>query len=62
VEAFVRCEKLNELGLAVDFRDVKSALKQILEDFDHKNLNDLPMFRNQNPSSEKLSRVLYKLL
>jgi 6-pyruvoyltetrahydropterin/6-carboxytetrahydropterin synthase len=60
VEVFVRCEKLNELGIAVDFRDIKQALREALRDFDHMNLNDLSVFRNQNPSSENISRILYR--
>lgn len=62
VEVFVRCEKLNELGIAVDFRDIKRALREVLQDFDHTNLNDLSVFRNQNPSSENMARVLYQAL
>lgn len=62
IEAFVKCKKLDEVGIGVDFIDVKKALKVVLQDFDHSNLNDLPAFRDVNPTSENLAKFLYKEL
>lgn len=62
VEVFVRCAELDALGIGVDFRDIKAAVKEVLAGLDHRYLNDLPLFSEQNPSSENIARFLYKEL
>jgi 6-pyruvoyltetrahydropterin/6-carboxytetrahydropterin synthase len=62
VEVFVRCTELDELGIGIDFRDIKAALKDVLVGLDHCNLNDLLQFTEQNPTSENIARFLYKEL
>ena len=62
VEVFLSGNRLNEGGLLIDFRDVKTAANKILEDLDHSYLNDLPQFKNENPSSENIAAYLYKRL
>ncbi|MCX8124007.1 MAG: 6-carboxytetrahydropterin synthase QueD [Spirochaetes bacterium] len=60
VEVSVYGEKLNELGILIDFHDLKDMLKEVLQQFDHKNLNDVEEFLNLNPSSELLSKIIYQ--
>lgn len=60
VQVFVQGEKLNQIGLLQDFKIVKNELKEILAEFDHKLLNDVPPFDAENPSSENLAKVIYK--
>lgn len=60
VEVSVYGEKLNELGILIDFHDVKDMVKEVLNQFDHKNLNDTEEFAYQNPSSELLSKIIYQ--
>jgi 6-pyruvoyltetrahydropterin/6-carboxytetrahydropterin synthase len=62
VEVFVRCLELNELGIGIDFHDIKTAVKEVLAGIDHCDLNDLPAFASQNPTSENVARLLYKEL
>jgi 6-pyruvoyltetrahydropterin/6-carboxytetrahydropterin synthase len=62
IEVFVRCKKLNEIGIGIDFRDIKIAVKDVLREVDHFNLNDLPAFKEINPTSENIARYLYKEL
>jgi 6-pyruvoyltetrahydropterin/6-carboxytetrahydropterin synthase len=62
IEVFVRCRELNEIGVGIDFRDVKLAAGEVLKDLDHSNLNDLPVFKDMNPTSENIARFLYKEL
>ena len=59
IEVFVRCKELNEIGIGIDFRDVKEGVKQVLEGLDHFNLNELPAFKALNPTSENIARFLY---
>ena len=59
VKLYVACETLDELGLGIDYKIMKSELKAALEPWDHYNLNDVPPFDAINPSSENVARELY---
>ena len=59
VELNVKGEKLNRLGLLIDFTDLKKILKNVLSYLDHKNLNETPPFDTINPSSENIAGYLY---
>jgi 6-pyruvoyltetrahydropterin/6-carboxytetrahydropterin synthase len=59
VEVYVQCKKLNEIGIGLDFRDIKAAVKKVLSDLDHYNLNELPTFKRINPTSENIAQFLY---
>ena len=62
VELFVQCKRLDDAEIGVDFRILKENVQMILEDLDHRNLNDLPMFAQENPTSEAVARYLYRTL
>jgi 6-pyruvoyltetrahydropterin/6-carboxytetrahydropterin synthase len=62
VEVFLRGDRLDEAGLVKDFGVVKAKAREVLGELDHKFLNDLPAFREQNPSSENLARYLFERL
>jgi 6-pyruvoyltetrahydropterin/6-carboxytetrahydropterin synthase len=62
VEVFLQGDKLDEAGLLQDFGVVKARTRELLEEIDHKYLNELPAFSNQNPSSENLARFLFQRL
>jgi 6-pyruvoyltetrahydropterin/6-carboxytetrahydropterin synthase len=55
----LRIAKLNGLGLAFDFRDLKARLNEVLERFDHTNLNEVAPFDTINPSSENIAATVY---
>jgi 6-pyruvoyltetrahydropterin/6-carboxytetrahydropterin synthase len=59
IEVFVQCKELDEIGIGIDFRDIEQAVKDVLEGLDHFHLNELPAFRDVNPSSENISRFIY---
>jgi 6-pyruvoyltetrahydropterin/6-carboxytetrahydropterin synthase len=59
VEVSVASESLNSEGLLIDFRVVKRWTDEVLEQLDHKYLNEIEYFKNINPSSEQLARFLY---
>ncbi len=58
VQVTVAGEKLNSIGLLVDFTDLKAALREIADSFDHRFLNDLEPFKQVNPSAENLAFYL----
>ena len=62
IEAYVKCKELDDIGIGIDFRDIKKAVKDVLEGLDHFNLNELPAFRDVNPSSENIAKFLYEEL
>jgi 6-pyruvoyltetrahydropterin/6-carboxytetrahydropterin synthase len=59
VEVSVVSESLNSEGLLIDFRVVKGWTDEVLEQLDHKYLNEIEYFKSINPSSEQLARFLY---
>ncbi|HZE20588.1 MAG TPA: 6-carboxytetrahydropterin synthase QueD [Desulfobaccales bacterium] len=62
VEVFLAGKTLDRAGLLVDFGVVKARTKEVLEEVDHKYLNELAAFQDRNPSSENLARYLYERL
>lgn len=48
--------------LLVDFKELKAALKPVLDSLDHRILNESAPFDNINPSSENLSRYIWQQL
>ena len=59
VEVFVKGEELDKAGMLVDFKDLKSALAEVLEEMDHVDLNELDAYKELNPSSEHIALVVY---
>lgn len=62
VVATAKSGKLNEIGIAYDFTLLKKQLTQILDTFDHQNLNEISPFDKINPSSENIALVVYEKL
>ncbi len=62
VEALVASKRLDSIGLVVDFRKLKAALKTILKDLDHKYLNKIKYFSKVNPTSENIAKFIYNKL
>lgn len=57
VEIFARGRELDNIGLLVDFGDLKRAADEIVNYLDHRNINELPPFDEElNPSAENLAR------
>lgn len=62
VEVVLRGRRLNDAGVLVDFGEVKRETRAVLSEIDHSYLNDLPFFREMNPSSENIARFLFERL
>ena len=62
VEVFLQGDRLNDTGLLQDFGVVKAHTRELLEEVDHKYLNELPAFSQHNPSSENLALFLFQRL
>ena len=59
VEVTVSADELDKAGLAIDFKILKKETNLILDQLDHKYLNDLEPFTDISPSSEHIARYLY---
>lgn len=55
-------ERLNELGMLVDFGELKRVCGEAVAALDHQCLNDLPLFAAANPTAEAIARLLYQAI
>lgn len=56
VEVHARGRKLDQIGMLIDFSDLKAATKQVVDYLDHRNINDLPPFdREINSTAEEIA-------
>jgi len=63
VEIYAKGEELNNIGLLIDFVDLKKAADEVVKYLDHRNLNELPPFDEElNPSAENLARFILEYL
>ena len=58
----LKASKLNDIGLAYDFTDIKNHLKSIIAGLDHVSLNDIPPFDKMNPSAENIATTIFQEL
>ncbi|MDT8440281.1 MAG: 6-carboxytetrahydropterin synthase QueD [Desulfuromonadales bacterium] len=62
VEVTVTARDLDKAGLGIDFKLLKKKTNELLDELDHKYLNDLDPFRETSPSSENICRYLFERL
>jgi len=62
VEVAVESEALDKLGMVIDFRILKTKTQAVLQALDHRYLNELPLFKGKNPSSENLASYIFEEL
>lgn len=58
VEVVVTSGRLDHLGMVMDFKRLKQKLCAILDELDHRLLNEIPHFAERNPSSEELAQYV----
>jgi 6-pyruvoyltetrahydropterin/6-carboxytetrahydropterin synthase len=51
---------LDKAGLLLDFKDLKCAIKCVIERLDHQMINEIAPFTELNPSAENLARYFYE--
>ncbi|MDD5005347.1 MAG: 6-carboxytetrahydropterin synthase QueD [Candidatus Omnitrophica bacterium] len=59
VEAIVTSNKLDKIGMAIDFKKLKKIINGITEKLDHKYLNELVFFKHINPTSENIAKFIF---
>ena len=59
IEARFETDTLDKIGMAVDFKILKSKLENVLKKVDHAYLNKLDAFKRENPSAENIAKYIY---
>ena len=59
VKVSVASEELNDLGMVIDFKDLKKETKVLMDKFDHQYLNEVPPFDKLNPTTENMAKLLF---
>ena len=55
----VGAKELNEMGMVIDFKDLKKAMHKIIMPMDHNDINTYPPFDVINPTSENLCKYIF---
>lgn len=62
VEVTVRGTELDELGMLIDFHDLKREVNSVIDQLDHYYLNEIEPFCELNPTAENLAKYIFEAL
>jgi 6-pyruvoyltetrahydropterin/6-carboxytetrahydropterin synthase len=62
VRVYVKGEELDKGGMLLDFSLLKKGLKTVFKELDHKNLNDIKLFQDYDPSAELICKFIFDKL
>jgi len=63
VEVTFKGDKLDDRQILIDFKDIKKIVKtNVLERCDHKHLNDLPEYKEVNPTAETMAQLFFSFI
>ncbi len=60
VEVMVASAVLDNMGIAIDFREIKKQTKTVVKRLDHQYLNEIQPFDVLNPTAENIAKYFYK--
>jgi 6-pyruvoyltetrahydropterin/6-carboxytetrahydropterin synthase len=60
VQITVSSDKLNDIGIVIDFHELKAMTGEVISSLDHSLLNEVFPFTEINPSSENIARWIYE--
>ena len=60
IEVTLVSQTLDQIGMVADFKVMRKLLKDILDPIDHVYLNDLPFFKEVNPTTENIAKYVYQ--
>ena len=58
IEIYARGNELDNIGLLVDFVELKAAADEVVQYLDHRNINELEPFVELQPSAENLAKYI----
>jgi len=56
VDVVLQSDRLNNLGMVMDFKAIKAALAEVTDRLDHAFLNDVDPFDKINPTAENIAK------
>lgn len=59
VDVVIAGDQLDRIGMVADFAALKMQLREFLTAIDHVCLNDLPYFKEVNPTTENIAKYIY---
>lgn len=59
VRVEVETERLDQIGMTIDFKDLKEKADSVIGRFDHRCLNQIGPFEKENPTAENIARYVY---
>ncbi len=62
VEVEVEARALDEVGMGVDFKVIKTAAREVGERLDHRYLNEVEPFTQTNPTAENIAAYFFREL
>jgi len=60
IKVQVATDRLNDIGIAIDFKDLKDITWQVAGRFDHQNFNEIPPFNDINPTAENIVHFFFE--
>ena len=60
VRVHLQAERLDALGMVLDFADLKAMMEEIVGPFDHRVINDIPPFDQRNTTAELISQYVFE--
>ncbi|MBN2529816.1 MAG: 6-carboxytetrahydropterin synthase QueD [Deltaproteobacteria bacterium] len=60
VRVHLKGDSLDNSGMLLDFHELDAIMKEAIEAFDHRHLNEVPPFIEDSPSSELLAKVIFE--
>ena len=62
VEVEASASRLDELGMGIDFKVLKAAAQETIQDLDHTLVNELGHFSKVNPTAENMAAYIFERL
>ena len=60
VRVFATARQLDELGMVIDFADLKAVVSEVVGPFDHRVINEIAPFDERNTTAELISQWVYR--
>jgi 6-pyruvoyltetrahydropterin/6-carboxytetrahydropterin synthase len=58
IVAVIRCAELDPRGMVVDFNDLGTELRRLVEPYEHVFLNEIAPYNDLNPTAENIAKVV----
>ncbi len=59
VELTLASKELDNIGVVVDFKNIREYINEVIKDLDHKYLNEIEHFKEVNPTSENIAKYIF---